>query len=564
MKHFLVFLAASIALSISSVKADDIFKQDRGRWLRIAQQLKPKLHETLLQPKAVVKAVKDASAFQGWKYETVGKPSDTYSKSFRSVRSVTFDLGKHAVGYVSLHFKTLSSSCQDAPVRVKVFCGELPAELNTAMPERWTAGLSRAWMQDEILTVERMDTTVTLERRVACRYIKVELLAESPGFDFALDNVLFTAVSSAGEDLCSVSPECNDTIRKIREVSVNTLHECMQTVYEDGPKRDRRLWLGDLYLQSLANMYSFKNHGLTRRCLYLFATLSSEDGIIYANSFESPFLQPQRACYLLPYNLLYISTLLEYVKATGDTATAKDLWKVAYRQLQDALEYVDNNGMFNTSHRPSWLFFDWRDGLDVNVCMQGATIFALDQIIELAKALGIKAETGKWAKLSRTMKSYAASNMYDKAKGVFVSGKDKQVSVMSQVWMIKSGVVAGTKARRAINTVMNSPQSVKPGTPYATHYLMEAMIKCGMNKEAKDYMVYYWGGMIQKGADTFFEAYDPQNDFISPYQFSPLNSACHAWSCTPVYFINKYPEIFQTPNGKQPSSHTNAGKGKNR
>jgi hypothetical protein len=71
------------------------------------------------------------------------------------------------------------------------------------------------------------------------------------------------------------------------------------------------------------------------------------------------------------------------------------------------------------------------------------------------------------------------------------------------------------------------------------------LIECGLQKEAKDYLVKYWGGMVQKGADTFWEIYDPNNDFLSPYNFFPVNSYCHAWSCTPVYFIRKYPEIFQ-------------------
>nr|WP_301847471.1 hypothetical protein [uncultured Parabacteroides sp.] len=51
--------------------------------------------------------------------------------------------------------------------------------------------------------------------------------------------------------------------------------------------------------------------------------------------------------------------------------------------------------------------------------------------------------------------------------------------------------------------------------------------------------------MVKRGADTFWEVYDPDNDYLSPYGFFVINSYCHAWSCTPVYFINKYPEIFQ-------------------
>jgi hypothetical protein len=44
---------------------------------------------------------------------------------------------------------------------------------------------------------------------------------------------------------------------------------CMQEVFEDGPKRDRRLWLGDLRLQALVNDVTFGHHDLVRRCLYL-------------------------------------------------------------------------------------------------------------------------------------------------------------------------------------------------------------------------------------------------------------------------------------------------------
>ena len=50
-----------------------------------------------------------------------------------------------------------------------------------------------------------------------------------------------------------------------------TLKGCMQDVLEDGPKRDCRIWLGDLRLQARANYYTFKNYDLTKCCMYIFA-----------------------------------------------------------------------------------------------------------------------------------------------------------------------------------------------------------------------------------------------------------------------------------------------------
>ncbi|MFR6136264.1 MAG: hypothetical protein ACLUI0_06370 [Blautia massiliensis (ex Durand et al. 2017)] len=61
----------------------------------------------------------------------------------------------------------------------------------------------------------------------------------------------------------------DEMAKKLDRVSLRTLQNCMQDVFEDGPKRDRRLWLGDLRLQALANYETFKNYDLVKRCLYL-------------------------------------------------------------------------------------------------------------------------------------------------------------------------------------------------------------------------------------------------------------------------------------------------------
>ena len=58
--------------------------------------------------------------------------------------------------------------------------------------------------------------------------------------------------------------------------------------------------------------------------------------------------------------------------------------------------------------------------------------------------------------------------------------------------------------------------------------------------EAVDYIRHIWGGMVALGADTFFEVYVPTDPEFSPYGDKRVNSMCHAWSCTPTYFIRKY------------------------
>lgn len=137
-----------------------------------------------------------------------------------------------------------------------------------------------------------------------------------------------------GSNFCQNIPEelpqaVDPMIRKIDRVGLNTLKECMQTVYEDGPKRDQRLWIGDLYLEALGNNYSYKQHDLTKRCLYLLAGLSDLNGYLLATVIENPVPRAQDKQFLYEYALLYNVTLKDYLEATGDMETVKDLWPVA-------------------------------------------------------------------------------------------------------------------------------------------------------------------------------------------------------------------------------------------
>ena len=525
--------------------ATSAYYPQSAEWLRIAQESTPVLHHTRCTPVRMVEPVQDNSAFQGWRYTTVSiTPAQMDTMALHPGQAFTFDFGRHMVGYLSFSTRTLRR-CQDAPVRLRLFMGELPAELNTPL-EPWKAWLSRAWMQDEVINIYETDKRITLPRRMAGRYLKVEVLGASLDFDCALTDISFDAVTSAGEDMgSSLSP--HSALDSIRSVSVATLKECMQTVYEDGPKRDRRLWSGDLYLQSLANRYSFRNFNLTKRCLYLFAALATDDGTLISNIFEHPQPHPQVGSYMLTYCLLWNSTLLEYLIDTDDMATAHALWPVAKHQMEDALSYVGSDYIFDIHKRDVWIFFDWREheGLDVSAPMQAATIFALDQTYELAKRIGRAEEVKSYPTIAAKMRRAALKQMYDTKRGVILSGPEHQLSVQSQTWAVKAGILSGDKARKALITAMNDPNAIQPGTPYATHFLVEAMIIAGMSAQAREYLIDYWGGMVRKGADTFWEAYDPNDDFISPYDFSPVNSACHAWSCTPVYFIGKYPKIFK-------------------
>ena len=539
------FAAVALLGFITPVAAQDagVWMGDRrAAWLKEAAASMPELRRTEHHPVRIVRSVADSTAFQGWRMEPSEPIEALYASSLKQRRKVIVDMGEHMTGYFSLRVNHTGMPA-DAPIRLRITFAEVPAELNTPF-DPYPGGLSRAWLQDETVTVMRLPATVRIERRVACRYVMIEVLAQS-SFDFRVEDITLEAVTSASGEAPALAEGTDPMIRRIYDTGLKTLSECMQTVYEDGPKRDQRLWIGDLYLESLANACSFGNHALTRRCLYLLAALADEDGWLHATVYEYPQPEPQYNQHTMDYSLLYGVALLEYLKATGDMTTARELWPVVARQIEIARTYL-RDYLYDMQKQPQWwLVFDWKDDLDRHASVQGLMIFAVERGWELAQMVGRERDVRDWPDLVKRMRRASRRAFYDADAGVVVSGLQRQVSYLSQVWMILSGTLTPKEGARAMTAVLNDPTACRPGSPYAYHYVIEALIACGMRDEAREQLLEYWGGMVERGADTFWGVYDPMDDCKSPYGFYPVNSYCHAWSCTPVYFINTYKDIFQ-------------------
>ena len=545
MKRF--FLIAGLALLTlgSTSLAQSAYFSNSKEWLRKAEACRPELSYQTISPVKTGRSVQDAKAFQGWRMEDAGSTDILFNEPFKKHPSITLDFGNHYTGFLTFSIKPFGLVAADAPVRLKFTLAEVPGELNTPL-EPYKGGLARSWVQDEIVTITSVPHEMTIPRRLSGRYLKIELLGISGSFDFVFDKLTFKTQTSVTNEAPALASTTEPIIQDIYKVGLNTLKECMQTVYEDGPKRDRRLWIGDLYLEALANAYTFKNHELTKHCLYLLAAFANDEGLLHATLLEKPQPHPQYGTHTLDYCLIYNVALLEYLKETGDTETAADLWPVAVRQIELALRQFSPDWIYDMDKKPQyWLVFDWKDGYDRQASMQGLTIFALQHSYELAKRLGKEKEAGEWLTIAGKMQKAARRHFYDKTLGVMVSGKDRQVSYLSQVWMILSNTLSKKEGAKAMANVMSMPDACYPGCPYAYHYVIEALLQCGMPQEARNLITDYWGSMVKRGADTFWEVYDPNNDYLSPYGFFVINSYCHAWSCTPVYFINKYPEIFQ-------------------
>ncbi len=468
-----------------------------------------------------------------------------------SGKCFTLDFGTHIVGYLTLTVEP--SGTPGSPLEV-VF--EFAEDLCEYDPRPYTGGLASSWLQRATVYMDDPYAPIVLPRRYAFRYVRITFPANTE-YTVRVTSCVVRGVTSADErKLLPLPADTGDFMRRIDETGCRTLKNCMQSVFEDGPKRDRRLWLGDLYLQAKANYYTYGNTALVRRCLYLFAGIPHPDGCLSSAIFQEPILRNQ-SWILHDYALFFAGTLRDLYEYEGDAELVRELWPVALRQAEIATANLSDNGLMD----PAYYFVDWCAPLDKAVAAQGIAVAMLKDTLFLAGIAGDNAGAAFLRKQIRRLEQGLLS-MYDPDLHLFRT-PGGQLSIQSQMWGVLAGVLTPYESRRVLETVLKGDTgadgaagesgtaadaaagAARPGlidtvTPYAKHYLTEALFQAGLRDEATRIVRDYWGAMVLAGADCFHEVFVPSDPTASPYGDHRVNSFCHAWSCTASYFIRRY------------------------
>lgn len=480
----------------------------------------------------LVKLIEDNSKLEGVGTQSIDQGlSDCFLKR---EESIILDFGEHMVGTFQIDIDQIGSP-MDAPLFMRLKFAEMPCELK-AKSSDYNGWLSRSWIQEEYIHLDTLPMILSLPRRYSFRYVEIKVIDTSPKWQAVFSNPLVTTQTSADYSRLEKVNLEDKTLKKIYDVGLKTLADCMQDVFEDGPKRDRRLWLGDLRLQALANYASFDQVELIKRCLYLFAGMTSEDGKISANVFVSPKVVPDDT-FLYEYSLFFISTLYDLHKAHPDIELVKELYPIAKTQMDLTLTMFDEKGQFMPSEEYP-VFVDWSNDFNKDTAGHAETIYVLKQFIELSKEC--REDTSSYEKTLSLLTTYAKENLFNQEKYLFVTNQD-EYNIASQVWMILAHVLSDEENKVLMQKTIDLLFPIRDiATPYMYHHVVEAMFESGLVEEATKLLKDYWGKMIDLGADTFWEAFDPEKPDYSPYGSPIVNSYCHAWSCTPVYLIKKY------------------------
>lgn len=366
-------------------------------------------------------------------------------------------------------------------------------------------------------------TATTVVRKRAFRYVFVP--------DCQLGTVDLTAVHEyLPKDNPSQFTSDNKLINQIWQVATETLNLCSDLFFIDGIKRDRWIWAGDAYQANFINQYSFFNEDIDKRTLL---ALRGQDDI------------KQHMNTIVDYSMFWVIGVLNHYQMTGD----RGFLEIVYPKLESMVQYFikqTNDKGFIYGRDQDWIFVDWSE-MDKQGTVAAEQVLLLEvyQTIMTCGAVlnkPVDRYQMKYDQLWKNLMTY----FWDDEKGAFIdsyeSGK-RHVTRHANIFAILFDVVDADKQRSILKNVLLNDQITQITTPYFKFFEQDALCKLGERHRVYQVLLDYWGGMLDRGAVTFWEEFDPTQhgkEMYAMYGDPYGKSLCHAWGASPIYLLGRH------------------------
>ncbi len=376
-------------------------------------------------------------------------------------------------------------------------------------------------------------------RRWGCRYLQIHAAAKQ----VRIRKIGLLPVTYPTDDTPRF--RCDEALHsRICAVGRRTLKNCMHSHYEDTPWREQALYAMDGRLQMLSGYYAFGEGDMPRESLRLLAGGQRADGLL-------ELCAPARVAVTIPsFSLHFVQAVWEYVLHTGDRAFAAEMTPVILRILSAFANQSDGRGRLQCFTGVGyWNFFEWREGLD------GGEIFPkaehkprLEGLLTAHYALALEAAQqllalngGDTADLEeRRRRAVQGVRTFRNGEtglyAAYIEGDEKHTdAALMQAMALLCGASRGDEAAR-LRAKLAANEGLIPVTLSCALMRYQALLQ---DEAAYADLVFeeigrIWGGMLAKGATSFWETEKGEADFHH------AGSLCHAWSAIPVYFYYAY------------------------
>ncbi len=324
----------------------------------------------------------------------------------------------------------------------------------------------------------------------------------------------------------------DERLTKIWDVSARTLALCSGIFFIDGIKRDRWIWGGDAYQSLQLNPYLFADPDIDRRTLT--ALRGNDPMTTHINT-------------IADYSMLWLASVWDHFRYYGD----REYLALMYPKMKTLMDFLlgqrDEQG-FYIGRPGDWLYIDWadfdREGPLGAEQMAFAGCFMV--MSRAAAALGLREEHFRYETGRQELMQAVRSAFWDEKKGAFVdsfvSGR-RRVGRQTNIFALRFEVANARERESILENVILNPEVPPITTPYFTFYELDELGKAGRVDALYERMTAYWGGMLDRGAATFWEEFDPEASPEGQYDMYGDRfgkSLCHAWAASPLYLIGRY------------------------
>ena len=332
---------------------------------------------------------------------------------------------------------------------------------------------------------------------------------------------------------------CSDAeLNEIWDVSVRTLELTCREVFIEGIKRDHWVWSGDAVQSFLMNYYVFGDYDGCRDTLW---TLRGKDPV---------------KCHLnriMDYTFYWFDAVEKYRLYSGDPYISRQVYPRMKTLLEFALGRLDAAG--RPVDRPGdWMFIDWapeplHNTGGVTAFEQMLLVRALEATAALAKEVGAADDANAYLARAKKLRDEIVPRYWNEEKGGLLhlmkadGSLDEQLTRYPNMFGLFYGYFDEAKRARVVKDVLLNDNVLKIQTPYMRFYELESLCSLGMQETVTKEIKSYWGGMLNLGATSFWELYNPSEKGVAHYAMYGRRygkSLCHAWGASPTYLLGKY------------------------
>jgi len=372
------------------------------------------------------------------------------------------------------------------------------------------------------------DDTYTAEEARAFRYVWIH---GDSGIQWERISMLYEYVPV---DYRGSFESSNARLNEIYEKSLYTFHLNTREFFLDGIKRDRWVWSGDAYQSFLMNYYSFFDQDVARRTLI---ALRGKDPLtMHINT-------------ILDYSFYWFISLNDYYLYTGDLAFISQNYDRAVTLMDFCLKQCNEEGLV-VGRPQDWVFVDWADFSNEGAVSTEQILLAkaLEAMKLFASLMGDDTLASHYGVIAEELITKTITLFWDEEQGGLrhhrVNGETlPQLTKHANMFALTFNYLTPEQRENVIQNVMLNPGVSPIRTPYMRFHELAVLCESGEHEFVLNEMLAYWGGMLDLGATTFWEEYDPSVTGLKHYEMYEMpygKSLCHAWGASPLYIVGKY------------------------